>query len=74
MGRIFETLEDGEWTDVMGLDGNRFKCCDCSLVHVMDFNITSEGIQFRLTRDKRSTGQFRRHKHKEFVRQVNSVG
>ena len=74
MTRRFETLEDGKWSEAMGFSNNKFKCCDCSLVHVIDFNITNEGIQFRLTRDKRSTGQFRRHNHKEFTRQGNSVG
>jgi hypothetical protein len=41
--------------------GYKFLCCDCGLVHNMDFRIKNGHIQFRASRNQRSTGQVRRH-------------
>ena len=43
----------------------RMMCCDCGLVHALDFRLVNEGgrgyrIEFRAVRDQRSTGQARR--------------
>lgn len=35
-------------------------CCDCGLVHDMDFRIVEGKIQFRARRNNRATGQLRR--------------
>ncbi len=56
--------EDG-WTDwVHPLPGYKLACCDCGLVHVMEFDIeTVDGqdrVIFRARRANRSTGQHRR--------------
>lgn len=37
-------------------------CCDCGLVHAMDFRIKEGRIQFRVRRDERRTGQQRRRR------------
>jgi len=38
-------------------------CCDCDLVHEMQFRVTSEGkVQFRARRAERYTAQERRKK------------
>lgn len=46
---------------IMG--GYKFTCCDCGLVHEMDFRVTHDynRVEFRVRRDNRSTGQVRRH-------------
>lgn len=43
--------------------GYKMACCDCGLVHDMDFRIVGDKakrIQFRVARNNRSTGQVRR--------------
>ena len=40
--------------------GYGFACCDCSLVHVMDFRVYRGRAQFRAKRDKRKTAALRR--------------
>jgi NADH:ubiquinone oxidoreductase subunit B-like Fe-S oxidoreductase len=41
-------------------DGYRFRCCDCELVHVMQFKIDGDDIGFRARRDRRATAASRR--------------
>lgn len=41
--------------------GYRMSCCDCGLVHVLDFRVEDGRSQFRARRDNRATGQVRRH-------------
>ncbi len=36
-------------------------CCDCGLVHAVDFRIFKGRIQWRMRRNNRATGQMRRH-------------
>jgi hypothetical protein len=48
--------------------GFRFACCDCGLVHQMDFRIHKGRVQFRARRNNRSTALLRRnrpHSHKQ---------
>lgn len=54
--------EDG-WTDWLApADNFRMQCCDCGLVHNMEFGIDDLGqIVFRAKRNNRSTGQRRRY-------------
>lgn len=40
--------------------GYKMACCDCGLVHRLDFRIRRRKIQFRVERDNRATGQMRR--------------
>lgn len=40
--------------------GYKLACCDCGLVHTMDFRIYKGRVQFRADRNERSTGQMRR--------------
>lgn len=41
--------------------GYRLACCDCGLVHNMQFRVVDKQIQFRAQRNARATGQIRRH-------------
>ena len=58
--------EPGEWI-VPVRRGYRLACCDCGLVHLMDFTVKRGKIMFRAFRAKRSTALVRRRKH-AFVR------
>ena len=44
--------------------GYKAACCDCGLIHEIQFRINSRHIEFRVRRANRSTGQYRRW-HKE---------
>lgn len=44
--------------------GYKMMCCDCGLVHRVDFRVRGGVIQFRIERDNRATGQARR-KHRK---------
>jgi hypothetical protein len=55
----------GEWTQPVRRS-YRFACCDCGLVHAMNFRLVANDhgagrkIQFQAERDNRATGQTRR--------------
>ena len=58
--------EDG-WGDwIHPLVGYKMACCDCGLVHNMQFRIDDKGqINFRAQRNNRSTAMMRRHMDKK---------
>jgi hypothetical protein len=72
----FETAVAGEWVQPRKR-GYKMMCCDCGLVHVMDFRHVIRGagnraietkggkIQFRVWMDNRSTAVARRWKIKK---------
>jgi hypothetical protein len=41
-------------------EGYGMCCCDCGLVHRLDFRIVKGKVQIRARRDNRATGQMRR--------------
>ena len=61
-------VDDNEWLRPI-MKGYGFCCCDCGLVHHMDFRVIRWGrghkIELRARRDNRATGQVRRHMPKE---------
>lgn len=54
-------IEDGEWFQVAD-KAHHFKmgCCDCGLVHDMEFRVVDGKIQIRAVRNNRATAQMRR--------------
>jgi hypothetical protein len=40
---------DGEWVRPI-LKGYRIRCCDCGLVHHIDFRLRGRHVEFRATR------------------------
>ncbi len=53
-------IYDDEWVDVTAR-GHKSMCCDCCLVHVMDFRKDKDGgFQVRVRRDNRATAAARR--------------
>lgn len=62
----YETVMEGDWVQPIKR-GYRMACCDCGLVHTLNFRIKGGRAQFQAFRNERSTGAVRRRKHK-FVR------
>lgn len=56
----YTTPADGEWVQPVR-KGYRMRCCDCGLVHTLDFRITNGRVQFRAERNNRATGAVRSH-------------
>jgi hypothetical protein len=56
----FEKPRAGEWIQPVRR-GYKMACCDCGLVHRMDFRVAGGRAQFRAFRDNRSTAMVRRH-------------
>lgn len=58
-GSQYDTVNAGEWqTPRHG--GYLMACCDCGLVHRLEFRVRRGAVQFRAWRDNRRTGQLRR--------------
>lgn len=56
----YKKVVSNEWQQPIR-NGYKMACCDCGLVHDMDFRIYQGKIQMRARRNNRSTGQLRRH-------------
>jgi len=62
-----EHAVDGEWSRWVFpvMDGYKMSCCDCGLVHELQFRVPDDEpdrVEFRARRHNRSTGQIRRHR------------
>lgn len=59
----YEKPKSGEWVQPVR-KGYKMACCDCGLVHTLDFRIINRGrgksVQFRAFRDNRATAAIRR--------------
>lgn len=55
----YEKPKPGEWVQPIRR-GYKLACCDCSLVHRMDFRVHKSRVQFRAWRNERATAQQRR--------------
>lgn len=60
--RSYYHVADGEWITV-ARRGYRDQCCDCGLIHDVDFRVNEHGqIQYRAKRNGKATGGARSHK------------
>jgi hypothetical protein len=59
----YKTVQSGEWVQPQRR-GYKMACCDCGLVHVLDFRIHKGRAQFRAFRNERSTAMVRRWRNK----------
>lgn len=69
VSRKYKPAKDGEWLWPQRR-GYRLECCDCGLIHVVNFRLVKtpnggRAIQFQAFRDNRATGQVRRHKSRQ---------
>ncbi len=60
----YPQVHAGEWVQPVR-KGYKMSCCDCGLVHVMEFRVVRGRIQFRAWRDNRATGQIRRKRKRD---------
>ncbi len=52
-------IEDGEWIDI-DMRKQREMCCDCHLVHDVDYRKNGRRLEFRATVNARATAAARR--------------
>jgi hypothetical protein len=64
MGQKYDQWYDGEW-DIVRMWGFKLMCCDCSLVHEMNFRKTPGGLMIQVFRDERATAAARRKTNKK---------
>jgi hypothetical protein len=55
----YPIVKDGEWVWPI-MEGYKMSCCDCGLVHKVDFKITDGKIWLKMSRDYRATAAIRR--------------
>jgi len=64
----YQKVNAGEWVQPVR-NGYKMACCDCGLVHKLNFRIVKKGtrnfIQFQGFRDERATAAVRRERKKE---------
>lgn len=58
----YEEPEEGKWVQPVE-QGYKLACCDCGLVHDVDFRVYEGRAQLRMARNNRSTAQVRRHRN-----------
>ena len=56
----YNKVENGEWVQPIK-KGYKMRCCDCGLVHTMNFRTRKGKVQFQAFRNERSTAQTRRY-------------
>ena len=56
---VNRTIAYGEWTRPR-MRNFREQCCDCGLIHRLDFRVVGGRIEFRTRRDNRATAAARR--------------
>lgn len=56
----YERPKDHEWIQPVR-KGYKMACCDCGLVHVLNFRVVKGRAQFNAARNNRSTALMRRH-------------
>ena len=59
----YKKVYDNEWVQPVNTN-YKMSCCDCGLVHNIDFRIYEGKIQLRARRNKRATSAIRRWKKK----------
>jgi hypothetical protein len=59
--RLYDRPKPGEWVLPIS-EGYQMECCDCGLVHTIDFRVVDGRAQMRMRRDKRATLMKRRHR------------
>lgn len=53
---------DGDWIEPTPQRGHKMRCCDCGLIHRINFRVVRGRVQFQAWRDARATAAARRPK------------
>lgn len=69
----YKKVSEGEWVQPK-MKGYKMMCCDCGLVHIMNFKIVHNGKKVRLQafRDERKTAASRRTKQEKLKSLIKS--
>ena len=59
--RVYDKPKPDEWVLPVA-EGYQMECCDCGLVHTIDFRVIDGRAQMRMRRDRRATQMKRRHR------------
>lgn len=65
-----KNLQDGEWIKPIH-DGFHFQCCDCALVHEMNFKVVNGDVMFMAVRLPKETARARKRNNIEYVEEGN---
>jgi hypothetical protein len=55
----YHQQKDGEWIQLIGRKW-KIRCCDCGLVHKLNFRIKNNKIHVQAFRDNRATAAYRK--------------
>lgn len=66
----YKKVHEGEWVQPRK-KGYKMMCCDCGLVHVLNFRIVGNKIKFQAFRDVRKTAASRRTKKEKIKKLLN---
>lgn len=58
----YEQVYDGEWIQPTPQTGHQMACCDCGLIHTINFRVVDSKVQFQAFRDVKATKNRRRNK------------
>lgn len=58
----YTQIYDGEWVEPKPQKVHKMVCCDCGLVHTINFRVVKGKVQFQAIRDKKATSNRRRNK------------
>ena len=64
MSREYYQVTDGEWIQEP-MRGGKDQCCDCGLVHTVNYKIIDGKLYRQVFRNPQATGGARRHKNKK---------
>lgn len=71
--RVYKKPAPDEW--VLPVEaGYHMECCDCGLVHVVDFRVVEGRAQVRMRRNNRATATKRRHRFPELFDKKKQAG
>lgn len=49
----FEQVYDGEWIEPTPQMGHKIKCCDCELIHTINFRVKKGKVQFQVFKEEK---------------------
>jgi hypothetical protein len=58
MARNVQQVYEGEWVTWKKKD--RLQCCDCLLIHDLEFRVRDKRLEIKMYRNNRSTAAYRR--------------
>ena len=70
--RVYDKPKPDEWVLPVA-EGYQMECCDCGLVHTIDFRVIDGRAQMRMRRDRRATQMKRRYRFPDLFQSASVV-